>query len=1126
MQSIGRATRRLDWEDVTTGRTVYVADRHPDGELVARVLRSPHPHAKILTLDTTRAERMPGVRAIVTADDLVPGIHYHHHGGELADRPPLARDRVRYVGEEIAAVAATSREAADAALDAIEVVFDPLPAVTSVEAACAPKASTIHDHRPDNVARSTRRRYGATSVAADALSVKGTYRYCRQAHVPMETNRTTARWDPDREILELWTSTQSPLFIRKDVASCLGLDLAQVRLREVAVGGSFGSKSKISEHEVPVAALARKVPWTPVTIVLDRAEEFAATKPRHGTTISLETFAEPDGTLLGHRARVTVDNGAYNHYGPSVMGACCSILSSLHRSRFVEIDADLVYTNLPPGGQFRGYGAPQATFAVESQMDELADALGLDPIELRRRNALATGDVTHAGWRIVDGNLDECLRTLREKSDWDRKRQDGGRGRGIGMAIGVHVSGSKSYEGSHRSEAWVTLSADGEVEASFGSGDAGTGQRTVIAQVVAEELGLPPDQVAVRMMDSDQAPDDFGAWSSRGTMMSGHPSRQAAAAAAVRLRELAAEKFGVDPSEVTLAGGRATAGEDAVDIGSLVTLSEENRLDGRLLFAGTYDAGTELVDPDGSPRNISPTYSFAAQAVEVDVDLGTGEIKIVNVTAVHDSGLPINPVDFEGQVIGGVNMGLGAALGEEVIHEGGKAVNPSYLNYAMLRAADSPHVDVIPVIGNDPAGPHGAKGLGEIVLNPTAAAVANAVAHATGVRVRDLPITPDKVLKGLRAAEPRRRVSPLALWRRPDRWWIAVMRWLYPRGLHHLLHRYGTRLARMRAPVSDVPSVERPARLDEAVAMLSRDPHATAVGGVTDVMPARVQGLERSRRLIDVTGIPELRTIETRADGGVSIGAGVRLTELLDQALLEDFPAIRQATSTIASEQIRNVATVGGNLCQQKRCWFFRNDFPCYKRAGATAPCYAVLGDHRFHHAVLGAHRCQAVTPSDLATVLASLDAQLEIAGPDGRRRSSIVGFFTGPGETSLRSGECIVSVELPPGARSRLSSFEKLALWEGDFAVVSAAVALEVSDGHVADVKVILGGIAPKPYRAMRSEQALRGQALTKLPLDVASTAWAVDAHPLENNGWKIDAGASVLRRCIEQATAQLDDR
>ena len=341
-------------------------------------------------------------------------------------------------------------------------------------------------------------------------------------------------------------------------------------------------------------------------------------------------------------------------------------------------------------------------------------------------------------------------------------------------------------------------------------------------------------------------------------------------------------------------------------------------------------------------------------------------------------------------------MGIGTAVGEELIREQGRLVNGAYINYALPRAADVPRIRPVIVDVEESAGPYGAKSVGEMSLIPAGAAVANAVADAVGVRIRSLPITPDKVLVALAKQEGRRR--RFHVWRRPSRWWIALIRWLYPRGLHAALDRYGSRFGRGIRPPSPLGPIESSTSL-EAVFESCRH-GATPIGGATDVTLRHRQGLAETRALVSLSLIPGMRQIESTADGW-NIGAAVRLTELADFAR-EELPALTRAIESIATPQIRNVATVAGNLSQEKRCWFYRDGFSCYKRSGPTNTCYAVLGDHRFQHAAIGAHRCQAVTPSDLATVLYTLDARITLASASGSRSLSIDEFLTGPGETAL----------------------------------------------------------------------------------------------------------------------------
>jgi CO/xanthine dehydrogenase Mo-binding subunit/CO/xanthine dehydrogenase FAD-binding subunit len=1116
---IGERVLLPDWPQRTTGAAGYVSDVRLDGTCAAAILRSPHPHAKIRGIDVGPARRMPGVVAVITAADFGDA-RYHHQGGPLADRPPLAASRVRFVGEEVAAVAAETAEQARAAAAAIKVSYRMLPAVTDTTAALRRRAPRLH-RRPSgtNVSIEVDRGYGdASPPPPGAVAVRKSYRFARQAHACMETNGTLASWDAATRRLHVWTSTQSPYFVRTELAHVLGLAIDQVVTHEVAVGGGFGAKSKIGEHEVLAAKLSM-LSGRPVRIVLDRAEEFAATKARHEFTIDLRTSATTDGRLLTRHGDLVVDNGAYNHTGPSVMGAGISVLASMYRTRGVHVRARLVDTNKTPGGQFRGYGVPQVTFAIECQMDELADKLGIDPIDLRLANLLREGDVTHAGLRIASTRLAECLRAVRREIDWDAKRAAGGAGRGVGVAATMHVSGARTYPDANRSKARVEIGPGGDVLVAFGGADPGTGQRGLLAQAAATELGVDLGKVTTRMMDSDRTPFDMGSWSSRGTVMGVHAVRKAARAAAEELRRRAGEKFGRPASAVRLVDGVATDGAQQVDIGDLVPLGSTGDT---LAVEEEFVADIDQVDPATGVANISLAYSFAAHAVEVEVDQATGQVRVLDYVAAHDTGTAINPTGVEGQIAGGVVMGLGAALGEELLYAGGRSVNPAFLHYPMPRAADLPHIRTVLVQHPDPNGPYGAKSVGEISLNPVAAAVANAVAHATGVRVRDLPLTPDKVRRAVERSAVQ-RTTYYRLWRRPDRWWISLMRWVYPRGAHHLLHRVGTRFARPR-PDPPLQRLERP--VDAAGAVRALTGPARPIAGGTDLLPARRQGLGGAPVLVDLTGAADLRDVQ-EVVGDLLIGGAVTLAEVAHVAAGHGLPVLADTVATIASRQIREVATVGGNLCQQKRCWFFRNGFDCYKRSGSTCPCYAVEGDHRFHHAVLGAHRCQAVTPSDLATTLLALDATVVVQGPAGRREAPIGSFYTGPGEPALSDREIVRAVRVPAAARGAGTAFEKLALWHGDFAVVAACVWLRVDADHsVGAARVALGGVAPVPWRARAVERLLVGRQVTGDLVGHAASAWVRQAHPLRGNAWKIEAAAGLVERALHRAAGAAEPR
>ena len=1134
MSVLGRRVRPNQWNERTSGAAVYTTDVVLPGMLEARILRSPHPHADIRSIDTSRAEALSGVAAVITADDL-PDRTYLHLGDPFRDRFALARGRVRFIGEEVAAVAARTRAEADAALDLIDVAYKPRASAVTAQFARVGEAPTVHDDAVGNLAMQAVRSYGDPDMARSEaeVTVSGHYAYKPAAHVCLEPHSTVARWDPARQQLELWVSTQAPYFVRKEVAHLLDLDMDQVRTHPVAVGGGFGAKAKAGCHEVIAAALAIRAK-RPVRLVLDRDEEFATTAVRHAFGVQLATGARRDGTLTHRDGYVTVDNGAYNHAGPSVAIYATMLAAGPYQLGGCETAVSLVYTNKQPGASFRGYGNPQMTFATESQIDELAEKLAIDPIELRLLNAPRSGDVTLTGWRLRSARLDECLRRARDEIGWEAKRELAGGGRGVGVAAAVHVSGANAFEHSELSEAAVEVHDDGTARVCFAGADAGTGQAALLRQIAADELGLAFDDVSVTMMDSHDAPQDLGAWSSRGTMWSGHATADAARGVARALKETAAAKFGVGSTQVTLVGGEARSGTDAVPIGDLVALAE-NASDGCLRTEGSYLTDVDKMDKKHGLGHFSPAYSFCVQAVEVEVDYATGQVKVVDAVTVHDSGAALNPAAAEGQAVGAMAMGLGAALGEELVYEQGRLVNPSLLDYPAPRASDLPPIRVILLDGHDPAGPYGAKGIGEIGVVPAPAAVANAVANATGVRVREVPVTPDKLLRQLKPDTSTARIArhrPLNVGATAHLMWTDLIRKLYEHGLFRFLHRAGTGWARRRgrfrphAPPAGIAAVERPSTVDAALqAHTQASPGTDYIAGGTDLLVARQQGLRSPVRLIDTTSVVELRGLEETPEGGLRIGAAVTLEDLRRRV---SEPGARAGDSMLsdllaelATHQIRELATVGGNLLQDKRCAFYRNGFNCYKRGGWTCPCYAVLGDHRFHHAVIGGHRCQAVTPSDLATGLLALDAVAcsEVPGPKPTRRRAIDELYAGPGEPDLAPGELLTMLEMPVETRTRPAAFEKLRLYTGDFAVCSAAVSLGLdADGvTIADARVSLGAVAPKPYRAERSEKHLQGTSLEDdTALKEASWAWATDAHPLLHNGWKIEAVCGLLHRAL----------
>jgi CO/xanthine dehydrogenase FAD-binding subunit len=722
------------------------------------------------------------------------------------------------------------------------------------------------------------------------------------------------------------------------------------------------------------------------------------------------------------------------------------------------------------------------------------------------------------GGPVGTNGLADCLKAVREAIAWDRERAKPRSGRGLGVAVGEHLSGAYSQPDGNRSDAAIDLYADGHLRVRSGCSDAGTGQKTILGQIAADELGVPLERISVYSMDTDDTPWDLGAFSSRGTHYTGHAVGLTAREFAERLKRLAAQKLGT--AEVRLEDGFACSAVGKVPLGDLVSTSNE-AVDGVLTHQASYvDSNVEM----RNPAKLTATHNYAAQAAVVQVDGKTGKVRVVDYVVANDSGTALNPMLLEGQLSGAVVMGLGAALGEEMIFEQGKLVNPAFLHYPVPRAADVPPVRTILKGVSDSKGPYGAKAVGELGITATGPCIANAVYDAIGVRIRSLPITPDKIINGLAEKEGRRR--QFHLWRRPARWYTAVVRWAYPRGLLKILHERQVRHAKAAwSPAPPIQSIETPEKLDDLIRALG--PDAAIVGGGTDLQLRRRQHLAAPKRLVSVARVTEMLRISAGENGPIVVGGGVTLAKLAE-AVRSKLPALAQAIDEIATPQVRNVATVAGNLRQEKRCWFFRNGFNCYKRMGEAtlAPCYAVEGDHRFYHAAIDGHRCQAITPSDLATILTALDATATIVGPSGTRESAIEKLYTGPGELAIGEQEVLTQIAIPADAISRRTAFKKLNLWQGDFAVASAAISARLDEaGRCTDARICLGAVAPVPFRARATERWLIGRHLAPETLRARlDRELDARAHPLKRNVWKLDAVAGLAERAVEAIMAPIE--
>ena len=747
---IGKPVPRADAREKVAGRATYAGDIVRAGMLHGRILRSAVPHARILNVDTSRAAALPGVRAVITGQDF-PGIRYGNWRlvPETQDELPLARDEVRYIGDEIAAVAAIDADTAAEALSLIRVDLEPLPAVFEVRSALAAGAPLVHadNGRPTNVSLERKIDYGDLDAAfAKAAHVQDDhFELPTVSHAYLEPCACVAEADPEGRIT-LWTSTQVPYIVQCLLAQALGMRENDVRVIKPAVGGGFGGKMELRSWDSCAALLAKKT-GRPVKFVLSREEELAYGRRRHAMSIHSRTAFAKDGTILGKDFEVNLDGGAYNSMGPTATFLCGNFGTMLYRYPAYRYRGYHVYTNKTPAGAMRGFGAPQALFVTETQMNLAAEALGIDPLEIRLSNSMKTGDEIPGVARITSCGLPECLSTVAEATGYAEKRKSLPPGKGIGLACSTFITGGvfNWFNTPHEfSAAEVRAHEDGTVHLLTMAADIGQGCDTVLRQILAEELGISIERVRLTTADTALCPADLGTWGSRVTLMAGNAVLAAARQIKDELAGVVSARFDLNViHEVGFADDRifARARPDrGVTFGEAVAMAVRAKRGGPVVGQGGY-----------TPRGkglVTPTFSFAAQVVELDVDPETGLVRVEQVTTAHDSGTVINPLGVEGQLHGSIHMGLGYALCEELVTREGKTVNATFLDYKVMAAEDMPREKSFCVEIDDPEGPYGAKEAGEGLVSPTAPAVSEAVRHATGFRCVDLPITPEKILRG------------------------------------------------------------------------------------------------------------------------------------------------------------------------------------------------------------------------------------------------------------------------------------------------------------------------------------------------------------------------------------------
>ena len=802
---IGKPVAMVDAAGKTTGAGKYTDDLSVPGMLIGKILHSPHPHARIKRIDTSRAQKLDGVVAVVVGSDapnpygILPVGHDEH---------ALAVDKVRYVGDNVACVAAEDEATAEHALELIEIEYELLPAYFDPEQSMKAERALIHDNKPHNVEKDYHHVFGDPEKGfAEADHIEEARFIANEVtHAAMEPHSTLASFEIDSQTgkpgrLTVWSSTQVPYYLQHKLSLVLDMPMSQIRVIKPLVGGGFGGKSEVIPLEIIAAVAARKA-QRPVKITYTREEVFWAHRGRPRTIIDLKTGVKNDGRITAVKARVVQDGGGYCSYGVVTILYSGALLGALYDIPNIQYDGYRVLTNKPACGAMRGHGTVNVRFAFESQLDELAAKLKMDPAEIRRRNLLQPPCITVNGLRVQSYGLPQCIDKVIERSGWKDRKGKMPDGRGLGVACSHYVSGAANSiirSDMPHSTVNIKIDRDGGVVVYTGASEIGQGSDTMTAQIAAEVLGCSLARVKVVAADTDLTPIDIGSYSSRVTFMAGNATLRAAEAVKKQIGAAAAKKMNCAAEDLVFSNDVVTkknlegapsfsrCTREGGDVGSAsVTVSGrvENQIlrgslqqkrkeddatkhsmsfeeavvaaidfHGALTGTGSYAPPPEARGGKhkGGGVGPSPAYSYSAQVAEVSVDEDTGEVTVHKVWAAHDCGRALNPVAVEGQVIGSVWMGMGQALTEEMIWKDGLLMNPGLLEYRSPSSAESPEVEAIIVESIDPEGPFGAKECSEGALAATIPAISNAIYDAVGVRLHESPFTSERVLAALRA---------------------------------------------------------------------------------------------------------------------------------------------------------------------------------------------------------------------------------------------------------------------------------------------------------------------------------------------------------------------------------------
>lgn len=761
---VGQDLPRLEAREKLTGRAEYSDDLSLPGMLHAAVQQSPYAHAKIVSCDVSAALEIPGVVATFTGDD----IDYDLIGPFVQDETAIAKGKVRYIGEAVAAVAAVDQETARRAVALIDIEYEELPAVLSIDEAMADGAPLVHDNFDDlvrtyesehapNVMSIMQVEEGDTDAAWDGCDVvvEGTYETQAQCHTYMEPCSALADIDANGKVT-VWSGNQSVFHLQANIAQSLGMPMSKVRCVTPRVGGAFGGKMEQTIQPIVVGLTCKAK--RPVKLTLSREQDFEMIRSRHPSRVWMKTGAMKDGTIVARKVDIRLDAGAYGDDSPGVAGICALFCRGPYHIENVSVESRAVYTNKLRAGAFRGFGGPQVAIAGETQIDEIAEKIGMDPIDLRLKNAARPDEEWLGGLVLSKSAMRRCLTEVRDASDWESRRaaaaepQANGKRRSIGIACLPHISGILT------SGAIIRILEDGTAVLNTGAVDNGQGSDTVLVQMCAGALGLDVDQISLATPDTDSSPYNWGTTASRVTYMTGRAVVAAANSAVDQLKERAATMMECAPEDLEMRPGGFIGlkgvPDAEVSYGDISGFSHWVA-HGPVIGSDTLAFDGENFDPKrgfikGFPFGRIGAWIFAAQAVEVEIDEATGRITPLEVWSAHDIGKAINPASVAGQVEGGVVQGIGYALYEEMVWDTGRLANPSLMDYKIAGTMDAPpKINTILIEEPDEFGPFGAKGIGEPPIVGIAPAIANALTHATGVRLKNLPMTPERVLDAL-----------------------------------------------------------------------------------------------------------------------------------------------------------------------------------------------------------------------------------------------------------------------------------------------------------------------------------------------------------------------------------------